>query len=198
VGKVLRVEPRVEAARPGPPRRVEAFVGFLIPSDCREVVLGDLRERYTSFRCYLIDVLFVLPHLIASRIRRTSDLRLFLTEALALYGAFLGVAYQLEGARFLNHKWSVLRLTIPTVAVLMGLALVDAYDSTGVRSLRKILLEVTLCVGFASLVELALSAVDRELVLTRPILLYAGILSVALVAALRIMFPEDAGRFRGA
>ena len=67
-----------------PPRVMEAVVGFLLPPACREHVLGDLHERYTSPRQYLVDALLAVPLVIASRIRRTTDPDVFLMEALGL------------------------------------------------------------------------------------------------------------------
>lgn len=56
-----------------PPKTAERIVGFLIPPASREEVLGDLYERCTSSGQYILDALLVLPRVILSRIRRTTD-----------------------------------------------------------------------------------------------------------------------------
>ena len=68
----MEPEPTMEAR---PPAFVDAIVRALIPPACREAVMGDLWERYTSPAGYLGDALRALPFLIVSRIRRTTTRR---------------------------------------------------------------------------------------------------------------------------
>src|SRR5262245_31327768 len=56
-------------ARPSP--IAEAIVGRLLPPSCREVVLGDLHERYVSDRQYALDAIRTIPFVIWGQIRRT-------------------------------------------------------------------------------------------------------------------------------
>ena len=70
----------------GPPALIEAIVGLLIPPASREHLLGDLRERYVSTRQYLVDAVRVVPLVMLSRMRRTSD---WLLTALQAYVLFL-------------------------------------------------------------------------------------------------------------
>src|SRR5438132_13532205 len=114
-----------------PPRVMEAVVGFLLPPACREHVLGDLHERYTSRRHYLVDALLAVPLVIASRIRRTTDPDVFLMEALGLYVAFSGAAFLLDRS-FLEH--GLLRLAIPAAVILAVSTLAAAYADPRRRS----------------------------------------------------------------
>ena len=84
------------SAKPG--RFVERVVAFFIPPDCREHVLGDLNERYTGIWQYFLDAIRTVPWVIASRIRRTTGLQLFVAEALAVFAAYLAGTW-IEGPR---------------------------------------------------------------------------------------------------
>jgi hypothetical protein len=64
-----------------PPALIETIVGSLIPPACREYVLGDLCERYTSPAGYMIEAIRTIPLVIAGRVRRTCDALLVLGEA---------------------------------------------------------------------------------------------------------------------
>src|SRR6185295_4003246 len=55
-----------------PTALAEAVVRALVPPASREHVLGDLQERCTSTRQYLLDALAALPFIVGSRIRRTT------------------------------------------------------------------------------------------------------------------------------
>lgn len=57
--------------RTGPPKWMERVVGFLLPSDYCEHVLGDLRERYQNPAQYSWDALRAVPLVIWSHIHRT-------------------------------------------------------------------------------------------------------------------------------
>jgi hypothetical protein len=77
----------------GPPKRLEKAVGLLLPPACREEVLGDLFEKYTGPGQYIIVAFCVVPFVILSRIRRTTDACLLLTEALLIYGSYLAAEW---------------------------------------------------------------------------------------------------------
>jgi hypothetical protein len=149
-------------------------------------------------RQYIDDALVTVPCVIFSRIRRVTDPRVFVAEALALYLSFLAAAWKLGGMPFLRQQWSSLRLAIPTVLALGALMLGDAYVSTGERSPVKAILEAGLGVGFAFLLELVLSAANGESILPRWIMVSGCIMGIPLVAASRMIFPPDVNRPRGA
>jgi len=67
-------------------------IRLLIPPACREHVLGDLWERYTSPRQYVVDALRTLPFVIWSQIRRTSDPLLLAMQVLPAFVFFGGLA----------------------------------------------------------------------------------------------------------
>ena len=94
---------------PAPPKTTEAIVAWLVPPACREHVVGDLHERYTSRGQYIAEAVCTIPLVVASRIRRTTDPQVLLMEAFALYLSFLGVAWKLDGA-LLYEQWGYLRL----------------------------------------------------------------------------------------
>ncbi len=81
------------------PKLLESVLRFLLPPASREHVLGDLQERYKSLKSYLIDALSVIPPVIVSRIRRTTDLQAFLIEAFTVYCSFTMTAWYLAAAR---------------------------------------------------------------------------------------------------
>jgi len=53
-----------------PPGLIERIVERLLPSTCRDEVLGDLRERYRTPVQYVSDALSVLPFVIVCHLRR--------------------------------------------------------------------------------------------------------------------------------
>ena len=69
--------------------RLERTASIVIPPACREEVLGDLHERNTTSLQYVLDAVRTVPLVIASRIRRTWDGKLFAMYAVSLYGSFL-------------------------------------------------------------------------------------------------------------
>lgn len=182
-----------------PPRVIETLLAFLIPPVCREHVLGDLHERFTSLREYVGDGASTLPYVILSRIRRVIDMRVLLMEASALYFSFVSAAWRLQGLAFLHERRAFLRLAIPTVVPLLMLVAGDAYSDPGFgKSPLGPILEAMVGVGSAFLSEVALSAVNPKLALPRWVLLSGCTIGIVLVSALRIVFPRDANRPRGA
>jgi len=111
----------------GPPRELETFVGWWIPPGSREEVLGDLREKYSGITQYVFLALCVVPFVIVSRIRRTTDALLLLTEALLIYGSFLAAAWYTDKTS-LTGEWGLLRVGIPTVFNLIVLMLDRAWN----------------------------------------------------------------------
>ena len=79
-----------------PPLLIEAIVRRLTPPPCREHVLGDLCERYTSPLAYISQAVRTLPYVIVSQIRRTSDGVIVTLEAMMLWAAFRGAARLLQ------------------------------------------------------------------------------------------------------
>jgi hypothetical protein len=111
----------------GPSRRLETFVGLWIPPACREEVLGDLHEKYSGPWQYVSLAMCVVPFVILSRIRRTTDIFILATDALLIYGSFLAATWYTDKT-LLAGQWGFLRLTIPTVLNLGVLILERAWD----------------------------------------------------------------------
>jgi len=98
-----------------PPPVVEGIVRLLLPPTSREHVSGDLSERYCSLERYLMDSLGVLPFVIASQVRRTTNWPAMALAALTLFGILN------SGAK----SWLV--AAIPTLVAMTALILRDAY-----------------------------------------------------------------------
>jgi len=177
-----------------PPKAIEALVAILLPPACREEVLGDLHERFISPRHYISDAVFTVPCVVASRIRRTTDLQVFAMEAFAVYVSFLCAAWQWAGRAFLGEQRGLVRLAIPTVAALIALVLRRAYAVPGRRSRWAPFLDAACGAGGAALSQAALWNIGRELVLPLWILISGGATTVLLLAALRmVLAPRESG-----
>ena len=170
-----------------PPKAIEAMVAILIPPACREEVLGDLHERFTSTQQYIADSVFAVPCVVASRIRRTTDSQILAMEAFAVYLSFLCAAWQWAGRAFLGEQRGLIRLAIPTVAALIALILRRAYAVPGRRSRWAPFLDGAAGTGGAVLSQAALWNIERELVLPLWILISGCATSVLLLAALRMV-----------
>lgn len=108
-----------------PPKLIEAIVEKAVPPACRENVMGDWDETYTSTPDYLLRVVSDLPFVVASQIRRTFNVALFFSQAAVLYIAFAGSS--LAGGRRYLYDHSVLPLAIVIGVVLFALVCRDAY-----------------------------------------------------------------------
>jgi hypothetical protein len=167
-----------------PPKRIEAVIGLLIPPACREEVLGDLYERYVGLPQYIFDAMRAVPLVILSRVRRTTDPAICLTEALALYFSFLVGSWYVNRA-LLAEQWGLWRLAIPVAVALSAMVLRDAYSVPGTRSRWEAVLRPLLGAACALLIALSWR--------TEPlwIVLGGGALSILLVSPLRILFPPS-------
>lgn len=140
------------AARPTmktrPPALIESAVRLLVPPAAREHVLGDLSERYSSPRQYVVDALRTIPFVVASQIRRTTNLALLLIPAFLFMVSF--------GAGHAEHFW--IRGGIPTIAALIGLVLRDAYRVPNMnRPWRQGLVDIGVAAACALMSQLVLA-----------------------------------------
>ena len=119
-------------------------------------------------------------------------------ETFGLYASFLAAAWKLDQMPFLLEQRGLLRLAIPTAATLVALILEDAYASPGKRSPLMPILEAALGVGFAFLSQTALLVLNQEWAVPLWIMICGGGMSVLLVSTLRMLFPPDSKRPRGA
>jgi hypothetical protein len=179
-----------------PPKNIETIVALLVPPARREEVLGDLHERYASPAQYVADAVRTVPLVVASQIRRTTDLGVFFLEAFSLYFCFFPGTLRLSGAPLLPERPRALSLLIPTAVALVALRFVDAYASGRKRSTLKLILGTATAVAFAFLSEAALSLAGSSLALSGWGLLRGGIFAVALLSVLRTALPSGASALR--
>jgi hypothetical protein len=177
----------------GPSKSAEAIVGILVPPACREEILGDLHERFTSGRQYALDALRTVPLVIISRIRRTQDPQVLVIQGFALYLSFLCAAWLTDRA-LLRDQLGHLRLAIPAVMVMLGLILDDVYANSGRRP------AVSLARGPLLGVVLALASQamsGRNIALPRWTTLYGCAMGLLLSSAVRMFFTPVAGQLQG-
>lgn len=105
-----------------PPKLIETLIEKFVPPACRENVMGDWDEKYTSTADYLLHVVSDLPFVVAGQVRRTFDVSLFFSQAAVLYAAFAGASLAV-GTR--DHSGGPLAIVIGVV--LFALVLRDAY-----------------------------------------------------------------------
>jgi hypothetical protein len=165
-------------------RAIRALIALLLPPACREEVLGDLQERYATSGGFCIDAMRTVPHVIASRIRRTADPQLLLMHAIALYLCYYAAGWFMDRA-LLRETWGLARPAIPALLVLLVLLLEDAYSKPGPRSRLQLARGPLIAFGF---VFLAQSLPSR-------IVLVGSALSLPLTLALRLLFsPQSTSR----
>ena len=181
----------------GPSKTAEAVIAVLLPPACREEVLGDLHERYTSPLQYISDAMRTVPLVILSRIRRTADPQVLLIRAFAVYVSFLGAAGLSDGT-FLREPWGLLRLAIPAAMVMLGLILEDTYAPPGSQSALNLARGpvLGLVLALASQGTFWISAPD--LAAPRWTMFYGCALSLLLSSAIRMFFPPVADQLQGA
>ncbi len=182
---------------PRPPRALEAIVGFLTPPACREVVLGDLYERYRSPMHYISDAWYSVPCVVYSRIRRAADPGLLLMDAMLLYVSFIAAAWQLD-RELLHGHLGLLRLAIPVAVAMAVLMLGDAYAKPGKPSALRPLMQAMLGVGLTCLAQGAFAAAGFSFALPWWIVLAGGGFGVVGIAIVGMLFPPSDHRPRGA
>lgn len=185
--------PEPTKAASGPPKVVESLVGILLPPACRESVLGDLQEGYKSPAQYVRAAISTVPWVIASRIVRTTEPRLLLLEAFALYLAFVTSARFAAGPKFLELWNAYIRLALPVLTALFAMVVVDAYASA-----EKRLFYVPAAIFGALWLQFVSTAADSDWGLPSQLRLYGSVLGVLLVAALRALFLPGDHRTTGA
>jgi hypothetical protein len=115
-----------------PPPWLEFLISRVVPPACREHVLGDFSERYTSPRQYAADALRTLPFVIAGQIRRTSDSLGLLMCVIPAFVFFGGLrSPDVVG----SMMW--LRALAPTMGVAIAMLLRSAYRKPDSPSSRQ-------------------------------------------------------------
>jgi hypothetical protein len=164
---------------------LERLIALLFPPASREEVLGDLRERCGAR--FTGEALQVLPFIVASRIRRTTDVIVLLMEALTLFTSLVLAAVWLDRP-LISEEWGFARLGIPVVVVLATLVLADAYADPKKRPPLRPMLAPVLGTALASL----------RPPLPWPVMIWGGMMGTALLMTLRLLFPPLADRAQAA
>ena len=152
------MEPRSPQMEARPPELMDRVVGWLIPPASREAVIGDLWERYSSPLRYVSEAMRILPFVIFSQIRRTSNIPMLGIVAFTFFVCFGGFA--VNGPPIDVPRW--LRAAIPTIAVLAGLILRDVYRGSERQPARGAAFDVVtaaVCIVISQAVLAGLSAV---------------------------------------
>ena len=179
--------------RSGPSRIAEAIAGVLIPSACREEILGDLHERYTSSIQYAVDLCSTLPLVIVSRMRRAVDPQALTIQAGALYLSFLGAAWLGDRSVFV-HRFGFVQLAIPAVFGVLGLALHDTYARPGRKPGLRLFRGPLLGVAFALVSQAAFAFDGSNLGVPQWILVYGCAMGLLLSSAIRMWLGTGAIR----
>ena len=180
------MEPEPSKLEVRPPALVDAVIRLLIPPACREHVLGDLWERYTSPRQYVVDALRTLPFVIWSQIRRTSDPLLLAMQVLPAFVFFGG----LVGKPGADGGPAWLRAVIPAIAVAVVMVVRDAYYWPKYPSSRQAVLDAGLAVASAFASQGALAILWPELTLAPREVLMGGFGTFLAVFSLRAAAPD--------
>jgi len=126
-----------------PPELMDRVVRVLIPPIAREAVAGDLWERYRSPLHYALEALRVLPFVILSQVRRTSNIPMLGIVAFTFFVCFGG--FTINGPDIDVPRW--LRAAIPTLAALAGLMARDVYKGLDPRPARRAAFDVLTVIG---------------------------------------------------
>jgi hypothetical protein len=173
-----------------PPKLIEGIVGALIPPACREHVLGDLYERYTSRAQYILDAAATLPFVIASQVRRSFNIQLFFSQACVIYLAFGGASLATGRANLYDMQ----ALVPPAIVIgilLLALVFCDAYADPQNRSPRRVYFEVLFALSCAYGGEVAIRFFDPEWALPMGVMLAGSAVCAPMLLMLRRMFSKQ-------
>ena len=177
----------------GPSKVAETIVGYLLPPACREEILGDMRERHRSGLGYFAEALQVIPLVIYSRIRRTTDAVVALMEVASMYTAFVVVANWVDPT-LISADSGLARLAIPSAVVLAVMSLADAYSDPQRRWPLKPLFAPTL--GFA--VAYIEQSIYVQWSLPASVFAWGSGTGLIFVSTLRVAFPPVTDRRQAA
>jgi len=162
---------------------IEKLIGVLIPPAAREEVLGDLRERCGDGARLLREAARVIPYVVASRIRRTTDAVVVLMQGLTLYTCFVLAALWMARP-LLYTDWGFARLAIAPCIVLATVILADAYADPKKRPPLRAMA--------APVLGMALAFAAQPV--PRPLMIWGGLIGTLLVVMMRLAIPPLADR----
>src|SRR5207253_2636828 len=110
-----------------------------------EEVLGDFREKYVSSWQYIRLAIRVVPLVLRSRIRRTGNLQVRLTEALLMYASFFAAARFTQPDALLEHD-GLFRVAIPTAINVIDLIFQDLWAG-GSEQARVVVSSLAMSIG---------------------------------------------------
>lgn len=168
----------------GPPEIIEAIAWLLLPPACREEVLGDLSERYSSLSQYLLEAVEAILCVIYSRICRTTDGVVALMELGTMYTALILAAWWLNPA-FLLSGHCFASLAIPPAIVVLAIIVGDAYSVPGRRWPFKPILAPAIGFALASIAQ----AILGGWALPETVFAWGGMTGLLCVSVLRVAFP---------
>ncbi len=188
-----------------PPEIIEDAVGWLLPSACREEVLGDLCEQYVdaaryageqyiAAARYAVNMLTVAPRVILSQIRRNTDARVFLATSCAICYSFAAGSADssLRDFPLRADALTLLRLAIPTLAALLVLLVRNGYADSESRRRRAITLDVAAAMGVAAVTQLVFLIASRpDLTLVRWCPSEGAVTGWLFAILLRAIFPPE-------
>ena len=162
-----------------PPALAEAVVRALVPPSSREHVLGDLHERFTSTRQYLLDALAALPFVVGSRIRRTTHpIGFVFTVVFLWFAVFYGPS---------QKSW--LTASIPSVAGALAFVFRDAYRTIKPRYVREAAFDAAAFALAAALSQGLVALIAPDLILSVPALTVGLPLGSLVLFLLRVQMP---------
>jgi hypothetical protein len=135
-----------------------------------------------------------LARVVASQIRKNTEARIFLLEALTVFWSFTFAAFRPGQASFLDDPWVLLRMAIPATAALLVLLLRNAYASPEDAAQFASILDVIIALAFAFLSQPVLSGFSPELALPRWFPTQGGIVGPWFLLIVRALFPPRARR----
>ena len=114
----------------GPPNSLESLIACCIPPACREEVLGDLAEKYTSRLQYFFLAVRTIPFVIVSRLRRVNGPAFLLIDPVLVCGAFLLEAWRRNNVSLADPA-TLFHLAIPAALTWIYLLASDAFSAPG-------------------------------------------------------------------
>jgi hypothetical protein len=162
-----------------PTALAETVVRALVPPASREHVLGDLQERFTSTRQYVLDALAALPFIVGSRIRRTTHPIGFLfTVAFLWFAIFYGPS---------QKSW--LTASIPSVAGALAFVFRDAYRTLQPRYVREAAFDAATFALAVALSQALVALLAPGLILSMPALTVGLPLGSVVLFLVRVQMP---------
>lgn len=136
--------------------------------------------------------LWTHPAKVIDRIRRNTDTRIFLLEALVVVYSFTAAAFRSDWPSIHRDPGALVRLAIPASAALFGLMLRDALTGRVDRPPHASAVDATVAYALALLSELILSVLEPDLALPRWGPTQGGFVGISLLVASRSLFPPRA------